>query len=216
MTAKIDIVKEINRGWELFKDKDNMILLILSALVATVVSFVSLTVLAGPMFAGYVRIVKRLIDKDPVKPQVGDLLKGMDKFKDTFILIISFIVILAIAYTIACYIPVLKHVLRPVVGLVGAVGAPLLTIALFHIVFGNMTFKDAVKKIGDDISSESFWMLALAIFIGNAISGICCVVVFVTGAIGACIQVYAYRSAYGNDPSAIPVTPETPEPPPAN
>ncbi len=71
----------IRQGVQLFVD--HSVLLLLSGLVAALISTVTLGILAGPMLAGMALIILRLQDNRLAPPSVNDLFKGFDYFVET-------------------------------------------------------------------------------------------------------------------------------------
>jgi len=207
MAAKIDLGKEISRGWELFKEPGNIPLLVIVNLLAGIISLVTCGILAGPMMAGVLRIIQRLVDKDPVKPQIGDLFKGFDKFVDTLLFIVAILVVGGIL----SFIPVIGQIATGVLGLFVVVG-------LMFVVIGKMSFADALKKIAAEAQTGPFWTLILTVFVANMISSagiIACIIgVFFTAPLALCINVCAFNSAYSPAiPLEIPPPADTPPAP---
>ena len=64
----------IQAGFNLWKD--NLALLIVAALIAILLSCVTVGILAGPMMAGLIMISLALVDKKEPKPQSGDVFQG--------------------------------------------------------------------------------------------------------------------------------------------
>lgn len=211
MATKVDIGNEVKRGWELFKD--NKQLLILTTLVAFLLTIVTCGILGGPMLAGAIRIVHRLLKNDPNKPQVGDLFKGFEHFVDSFLCVLAIGVAMSIVMGIT----------RVVGSAVSLVGGALMSICLMYIVFGKLKFVDAMKKLFEEISTGPFWTLVLAMVVANLIGGVgvlaCGVGVFFTMPIGLCIVVCAYLTVYGDGaltlaaPAAPAAAPEATPPP---
>ena len=207
MAKQIEIGTVIGRGWELYKG--NMGLLILANLLLLVVSAFTCGVLAAPMIAGNYLIIQRLLKKDPVRPQVGDLFKGFEYFLNALLIMLVGIV--------ASAIPVVNFVVSPI-----------MAIGIMFVVFGKMGFSDALNKIFSEIKTGPFWMLVLAVFLGHLIGGLGIFLYYVgalfTLPLGVCIVVCAYHAAYegvdaGQPPPVIPpevppLVDQTPPPPP--
>ena len=206
MINKIDIGAEISRGWTVFKE--NMALLIPVALIAGLLGGLTCGILAGPMMAGVYLIIRRLLQNDPVKPQIGDVFKGFEYFVDTLLCVIA----IAIIIGILSFIPVVGQV-------VGFVGGAFSVTGVMFVALGKMKFADALKKIGQEVSTGPFWMFILTLVIAQLISGVgviaCVIGVFFTMPIGMCIAVCAYSTAFGDDPQALAQPPESAPPPPA-
>ncbi|MCL1921312.1 MAG: hypothetical protein FWG50_09600 [Kiritimatiellaeota bacterium] len=198
MANRIEIGKEVGRGWELFKG--NMGLLILVHLLMVVVSSCCF-ILAGPMLVGEFLIAQRLLKKDPDVPTVGNLFKGFEYFLNAFLCFLAVAIVCAI----------------PVVQIIGVVAGPMMMIALMHIAFGKLSFADAVKKIFADIGTGPFWMLILTLFVSGLIAGLgalaCGIGVLFTAPLAMCIGVCAYHSAYGDAASQPPPQPVADTPP---
>ena len=196
MATEIQIGDEISRGWALFKD--NMGLLIVVNLLGLVLASCTCGVLAGPMMVGDVLIIRRLLKKDPVTPQVGDVFKGFERFLDAFLwgLVLS-IVTSVVTFT--------------VVGL--AVMAGIIQIGLMHIAIGGLSFSDTLNRVFNEIATKPFWMLVLVCFIASLLSCLgvflCGIGIVLTMPIMTCIAVCAYDTAYGGEgarqPDALPL-----------
>ena len=186
MAVSVDVGVEIKRGWELYKA--NMALLILVGLLAGLLSAFTCFVLAGPMLAGELLIIQRLLKKDAAVPAVPDLFKGFDYFLNTFL----FFLVMAIILGVCRRLPGANLA----VGVVGALGS----LGIMFVVFGKLSFSDALKKISQEISTGPFWMLVLTLFIAGLIGGLGILLLGIgllfTMPIAACISVCAYHSAY--------------------
>ena len=205
MTDKVDLGKEIGRGWELFKA--NMGLFILVNLLAGVLGACTCGILAGPMMAGAFLIIQRLLKKDPTVPVVGDVFKGFSYFLNTFLCVLAF----GIVGSIVSFIPLANFVIGFILG-------PIMTVSVMFVVFGKLGFADAMKKVFQEIGTGPFWMLVLAIFVANLIGGVgvllCGIGALFTAPIGACICVCAYHSAYeGTAPQPPPLDEQQPPEP---
>ena len=108
---KLDMGAEMGRGWRLFRA--NMGMLVLAGLICTVVGALTCGILAGPLFAGLLLVLDRLIREDPVRPQAGDVFKGLDFFMQALVLsLICFVISFVLSL-----VPVLGHL----AGLLGVV-----------------------------------------------------------------------------------------------
>ena len=187
MTTKVEIGKEVGRGWELFKA--NMGLLIITNILMGLLCFCTCYILAGPMLAGQILIIQRLLKKDPTVPVVGDVFKGFDYFLNAFLCVLVMAVILAL------------FVVVPVVNAVASmVLSSLSLIAIMFVAFGKLSFSDAMKKVMSEIKTGPFWMLILT-FVVALLIGSLGIFVFGIGALFTmplftCICVCAYHTAY--------------------
>lgn len=139
---KLDMGAEMGKGWRLFQA--NMGMLILAGLISTVVGAVTCGLLAGPLFAGLLLILDRLIRNDPVRPQAGDVFKGLDFFVQALVLgLICF----AISFVLAL-VPVLGHLASLLVGSV-------MMWSMMRIVYRRETAVDALKAVFGDLGREN-------------------------------------------------------------
>lgn len=202
---KIDIGTELGKGWTLFKD--NMSLLIVAGLLATLISVVTCGILAGPLTAGMFLILDRLMRNDSVKPQAGDVFKGFDFFVQTLLLVV---IALVIGFVLA---------MIPVVGqLAGiAVGAVMMW-AMMFVTYQKLTAIDALKKVFEHAKTGEFTMPLVLALIANIISGLgvigCGVGVFFTIPLSYCMLACCYQSVFGADSAVI--EPEVIPPPPSD
>ena len=186
MAIQVDIGAEVKRGWELYKE--NMVLLILTGVLMIILGAFSFGILAGPMLAGQFLIIQRLLKKDATVPAIPDVFKGFEHFLNTFL----FILVIAIISGVC------SRILGVNAG--GAVLGPIVSLGIMFVVFGKLSFSDALKKIGQEISTGPFWMLVLTLVIAGFIGGAGILLVgigiFFTAPLAMCISVCAYHSAY--------------------
>lgn len=185
---KIDIGAELEKGWKLFKP--NMGLLIIAGLISSVVSGITVGLLAGPMEAGMFLLVSRLLKNDPVKPQAGDVFKGLDYFLQTLILV----VICLVTASVLAWVPVLGQIVGLLVGSVMMWGVLLVT-------FQKLSAIDALKKMFELIKTGEFTMPLLFGVVVSLISGLgviaCCVGVFFTIPLAYCMMGCCYETLFG-------------------
>jgi len=202
---KLDMGAEMGKGWRLFQA--NMGMLILAGLISTVVGAVTCGLLAGPLFAGLLLILDRLIRNDPVRPQAGDVFKGLDFFVQALVLgLICF----AISFVLAL-VPVLGHLASLLVGSV-------MMWSMMRIVYRRETAVDALKAVFGDLGRGEFTMPlvfgALAGLIGGLGILACGVGLFFTLPLSYCMMACCYHTLYESGCAAA--EPEIPaaEPPP--
>lgn len=212
---QIDIGAELEKGWHLYKA--NMGLLILAGLIGMLVSAVTCGVLGGPLTAGLFLMIRRLMQNDPVKPQAGDVFKGLDVFLQTFLCflivgLVSFVVSLVLGV-----IPVLGQLASMVVSMaLSAFGMW----ALLFVTYQKMTAVDALKKVWAGVSSGAFVMPLVFGVIASFLGGVgilaCGVGVFFTMPFAYCSLACAYETLYGGSATggAEPVEAEVIPPPP--
>jgi len=202
MTGRqLDIGYEFGRGWNLFKQ--NMSVLIIASLIGILLTLVTCTVLAGPLTAGMLLIVRRLILNDPVKPEAGDVLKGFDYFLQAFVYCLLFIVSLFLVVLVLQVIPVLGQLAGLAVSLFAEAA---LMWGMMFVVFQKMTAIDALKKLVNGITSGELLMplvLGLLTSLLNRAGGFACGVgALFTIPLGYCILVSAYETLFGDGTDA--------------
>ena len=205
--TKIDIGAELAKGWKLFQQ--NMGLLIIASVIALLVSAVTCGILAGPLMAGMLLVVRRLVQNDPVKPQSGDVFKGFDYFVQALILIVLTIV----ASMILGMIPVIGMVAGIVIG-------AFLMWSMMFVAFQKLTAIDALKRVFELTKTGEFTMPLVCAMIASLISSCgaiaCGVGIFFTMPIGYCMMVCCYETlfgGYGCEPEVTEAEAVPPSPP---
>jgi hypothetical protein len=193
----------IKEGFDLYKN--NLGLLILSSLIAFLLSGVSLGILSGPMFAGLIGIILRLRDGDQPPPVVGDVFKGFQFFLPSFLFGIVWGAILVVGCLILAFIPCLGQLLSICLGLAAST---FLMFGLYLIVDHKMDFWSASMASIEKVKPTFLPYLGLAVVAGiiGQIGALAC-------GIGACVTMpiyfaiiaVAYRDVFGN--GAVPAAP---------
>jgi hypothetical protein len=209
----------IKEGFDLYKN--NLVLLILSSLIAFLLSGVTLGILGGPMFAGLIGIILRLRDGDPQTPVVGDVFQGFQFFLPSFLFGIVWGAILLVGCLILAFIPCLGQLLSICLAL--AAGA-FLMFGLFLIVDQKMDFWPASMASIEKVKPTFLPYLGLAVVAGiiGQIGALACGIgAFATMPIYFTIIAVVYRDVFGNGAVAQPARevrppapPETPAAPP--
>ncbi len=186
---KLDIADEMRRGWALFQP--NMGLLIVAGLIATLLSAVTCGILSGPLSAGMFLLVRRVIKKDPVKPQAGDIFKGFDFFAQ------------ALLVSVICVVAILLLSMIPVLGqLVGLVVSAVMMWAMLFVVHQKMKAFDALKKVLGYAQTGDFTMPLIFAILTSVVSGLgaiaCGVGVFFTIPLSFCMLACAYETLFGD------------------
>lgn len=208
----------IKEGFEIYKN--NLGVLILSSLIAFVLTGLTLGILGGPMIAGLIGIVLKLRDGQQPPPSVGDVFQGFQNFLPSFLFFIVWGLILLVGTLILSFIPCLGQLLSICLALAAST---FLMFGLFLIVDKNMDFWPASMASIDTIKPTFFPYLGLAVvagIIGNIGSLACGIGAFATMPIYFTIISVVYRDVFGNGqtPPATPVQeikPPQPEPPQA-
>lgn len=210
----------IKEGFDIYKN--NLGLLIVSSLIAFLLSGITLGILCGPMFAGLVLIVLKLRDGSQPPPVAGDVFQGFQFFLPSFLFCIVWGAIILVASLILSFIPCLGQVLTICIGL--AAGA-FLMFGLFLIVDKKMDFWSASMASIEKVKPAFFPFLGLAVvagIIGEIGSLACGIGVIVTMPIYFTILAVTYRDVFGSDAAPAQGSqtetqglPETPAEPPS-
>lgn len=194
--TQIDIGAEFGRGWNLYKA--NMGLLVVAVLLDMLVSVVTCGVLSGPLTAGVFLIIFRLMENDPVKPQAGDVFKGLDFFLQAFL---CFLIVGVISFGLSLllgFVPFLGQLASMVVSLTLS---SFMMWALMFVVRQKMTAVDALKKVWDGVLAGTFVMPlvfgVLASVAGSLGFLACGVGIFFTMPLAYCSMACAYETLYG-------------------
>ncbi len=210
---QIDIGAELEKGWNLFKP--NMSILILAGLICSLVSVVTCSVLAGPLSAGLFLIVRRLLENDPVKPQAGDVFKGLDLFVQALLVLLICVAGYMLISTVLSVIPILGQLACVAVSL--AVCSVMMW-AMMFVAYEKRTATEALKKVFAALQTGEFTMPFLFGVVASLISSLgliaCGVGVFFTMPIGYCMMACCYQTLYGDEAQLI--EPEVIPPPPAD
>lgn len=197
----------MENGFNLYKN--NFVILVLASLVAGVLSVVTMFILAGPMFAGFLLITIALFDKQEPKPEVGDLFKGFDFFLNSFL----FVFVWGIALVIVSFLLGLVPCIGQLAALFVIYAAQaFLMFGLFLIVDKNMEFWPASMESINKVKTNFWPFLALSIvssIIGSIGAIACGIGVVVTAPIQACILTVAYRDIFGEVGTTV-ITEEIP------
>jgi uncharacterized membrane protein len=198
-TKQIKFGEWIEKGLQIYKE--NIGVLILSSLVAVVLSCVTFGVLAGPMMAGLVLIALQLIDQKGSKPEVGKVFQGFTFFLQSFLFMLVWGGIMVVAglllNLILCVGMVLAYVLTIAL-------STLLMFAMFMIVDKGLAFWPASMASLNEVKAN-FWPLLGFYVVSSLLSGVgsilCGIGVVITLPIGLCACAVAYRDLF---PKAVP------------
>ena len=197
----------IQAGFNLWKG--NLALLIVAALLAVLLSGITVGILAGPMMAGLIMISLALVDKKEPKPQSGDVFKGFQVFAQAFLFVLVWGLGLFAVSAVLMFIPCIGQ-LAAIALQVAA--TTFLMFALFLIVDKKMAFWPASMESINIAKANFFPLLALSI-ISGIISGLgaiaCGIGIIVTWPIGTCILAVAYREMTATSPAAAPANTTT-------
>ncbi len=195
--AEVKFGEWIENGFNLYKD--NLGLLILTSLIAVLISAASFGILAGPMSIGVLLITLSLLDKEEPKPEVGDIFKGFSYFLQSFLFILVWGVGLFVISFILNLIPCIGQV-ASICFIFAA--QTFLMFGLFLIAEKNMDFWPASMDSFDKVKTN-FWPFLALFIVANIIGCLgaiaCGIGVVVTLPIFSCILAVGYRDLYGTD-----------------
>lgn len=194
----------VEQGFDLYKK--NFAVLVLAALIAGALSAISFGLLSGPMAAGMILIVFRLMDGGEPKPQAGDVLKGFEIFLQPFLFMLVWGAILGVVSLLLNMIPCLGTILYLVVVL-GA--SPVFGFGLFLVVDRKRDFWNAAIESFQTLKPSFFPLLGISVVaaIMGSIGAVACGIgVVITMPLYYCIMAHAYRDAFRG-----PETPPQPE-----
>lgn len=203
---KMEIGAELSKGWRLFQA--DMGVLIVGGILTTVVSAVTCGLLAGPLMVGMLLIAQRFLKNDPVKPQAGDVFKGLDSFVQSLLLM----VIATVAIMVLSILPIIGQ-------LAGLIVCAVMMWALAFIAYEKATAIDAIKKVFELAKSGSFTVplvfAVIASLIGSLGAIVCVVGIFFTLPLTYCLMACCYATLFSGDPEVIePIKEQAPPPPP--
>ena len=202
----------IKEGFDLYKN--NLGVLILSSLIAFLLTGITLGILSGPMAAGMILIVLKLRDGEQPLPTAGDVFQGFQYFLPSFLFCIVWGVILFVGCVILSFVPCLGQLLSIALCLAATA---FLMFGLFLIVDQKMDFWPASMASIEKVKPAFFPFLGLAVvasILGEIGAVACGIGVFVTMPIYFTIIAATYRDVFGGDAAsqATQAAVETPTP----
>lgn len=219
----------VSQGWALVKPYLGTYILI--ALVAGLLSAVTLGILAGPLACGWFMIALRQKRDPSYEPQFGDLWKGFEVFGQSLLAWIVIAIVASIAgglvgivAAVIEAVPIVGQLLAPMTGAVIAVCMMVVFLYVFPLIAERrMEFMSAIQLSAETTTPEfvPFAGFALILYVLNAIGGaLCGVGSLVTGPIvmGAIAASYldvlgagVAPEATGEGPPEVPAAPESEE-----
>jgi hypothetical protein len=203
--------KWIEEGFNLYKN--NFGTLVLAAVIALVLSTVTVGLLAGPMIAGLVIMTLQLLRKVEPRPGAGRIFRGFDYFLNAFL----FIVVWGIAILIGSFILALFPVIGQLLSLFFLYATQaFLMFGMFLIVDKELNFLPASRE-SIQIVKTNFWpffgLSAIASIIGSIGAVAFGIGIVLTIPIQVCILAVAYQEIFGrNGQAAASNSPSAAEP----
>ena len=193
----------IEAGFNLYKN--NFATLVLAALIALVLSMVSIGILTGPMIAGLIIIALQLLRKTEPKPEAGAVFKGFSYFLNSFLFTLIWGIAILIGSLLLGWFPIIGQLLS--LFFVYAAQA-FLMFGLYLIVDRQMDFWPA-SQLSIQTVKTNFWpflgLAAIASIIGSIGALAFGIGVVLTIPIQICILAVAYQEVFDDArPSSTP------------
>ena len=193
----------IETGFNLYKN--NFTPLVLAALIALVLSMVSIGILAGPMIAGLIIITLQLLRKTEPKPEAGAVFKGFSYFLPSFLFTVIWGIAIMIGSLVLGWFPIIGQLLSL---FFIYVAQAFLMFGLYLIVDRQMGFWPASQESIQTVKAN-FWpffgLAAIASIIGSIGALAFGIGIVLTFPIQICILAVAYQEIYNTTaPSSRP------------
>jgi uncharacterized membrane protein len=193
--TQVNIVQWIEAGFNLYKN--NFTTLVLAALIALVLSTVTIGILTGPMIAGLIIITLQLLRNADPKPEAGVVFRGFHYFLNSFLFVLIWGIAILVASLLVGWFPIIGQLLS--LFFVYAAQA-FLMFGLYLIVDKEMGFWPASQKSIQTVKTN-FWpffgLAAIASIIGSIGALAFGIGVVLTIPIQICILAVAYQEIYG-------------------
>jgi uncharacterized membrane protein len=192
----------IEAGFNLYKN--NFSTLVLAAIIALVLSTVTIGILTGPMIAGLIIMTLQLLRKTEPKPEASAVFKGFSYFLDTFLFTVIWGLAILVGSLLVGWVPIIGQLLS--LFIVYAAQA-FLMFGLYLIVDKQMTFWPASQASIETVKTN-FWpffgLAAIASIIGSVGALAFGIGVVLTVPIQICILAYAYEETFNRAGSSSP------------
>ena len=193
--TNVNIVQWIEAGFNLYKN--NFTTLVLAALIALVLSTVTIGILTGPMIAGLIIIALQLLRNADPKPEAGVVFRGFHYFLNTFLFVLIWGIAILVGSLLVGWFPIIGQLLS--LFFVYAAQA-FLMFGLYLIVDQEMGFWPASQKSIHTVKTN-FWpffgLAAVASIIGSIGALAFGIGVVLTIPIQICILTVAYQEIFG-------------------
>jgi uncharacterized membrane protein YuzA (DUF378 family) len=214
----------ISRGWDLVKPHLGTHILI--ALVAGLLSSVTLGILSGPLTCGWLMILMRQHRDPSYDPEFGDLWKGFEVFGQSFVAWLVIAIVAAVAsglvgvvVAIVEAVPIVGQLLAPLTGAV--IGICLMVVFLYTFPLIADRTEDAIEAIKRSAETTTpeflpFAGFALILYVLHAIgAALCGIGLLITGPVMMAAVAVSYDDVLGGAGVAAPPQAPAPERPPA-
>ncbi|HMO17827.1 MAG TPA: hypothetical protein PKA63_06965 [Oligoflexia bacterium] len=194
----IQVSEYLKRGFELWKS--NLGILVLSLLVLIFLSAISIGILAGPLFAGFIKICSRLEKPIPgtPTPKVGDLFEGFDVFLPSLVFMVLLFLISIVLNFILGLFGSFGGIASSIIGMI--IGGSAVSIGLPLIAFKKTS--SAIEAIGALFNalkeapvptSILFFVAGLISYLGVILLGIG---IILTAPFSSCVAACLYNDLF--------------------
>ena len=192
--VEVKFIEWIEEGFNLYKN--NFGTLVVAAIIALVLTTITIGILAGPMLAGLVLITLQLLRKERPEPEPGKVFRGFHYFLNAFLFLLIWGIAILVGSLILQIFPLIGQVLS--VFFVYAAQA-FLMFGIFLIVDKQMNFWPASMESIQTVKTN-FWpflgLSTIASIIGS-LGGIALGIgIVLTIPIQVCILAVAYRDVF--------------------
>lgn len=199
----VQIGQWIEAGFNLYKN--NFTTLVLAAIIALVLSTVTIGILTGPMIAGLIVMTLQLLRKAEPKPEAGKVFSGFGYFLNSFLFTLIWGIAILIGSLMLGWFPIIGQLLA--LFFVYAAQA-FLMFGLFLIVDKQMNFWPA-SQLSIQTVKSNFWpffgLAAIASIIGSIGALAFGIGIVLTVPIQICILAVAYQAIFDDaSPSSMP------------
>lgn len=178
--VNLDVTKAVRDAFGLLKD--NLVLLIVSSLIASILSCACLGLLVGPMMMGMFLICDRLVSGDAAKPTIGDLFKGFSFFVPGLVL-----ALFAGLGSVAC-------------GVGALVTMPVAMLGMFRVIDKGVSLGEAISFGFSAIFKQKQWMFIVLMIVASILAQLgvflCVIGVFVTMPLYYLVLACGYRQIF--------------------
>ena len=206
----VKIGKWIEEGFNLYKH--NFTTLVLAALIALVLSTVSIGILTGPMIAGLIIIALQLLRKEEPKPEAGRVFRGFSYFFNAFLFTFIWGIAILVGSLVLGWFPIIGQLLS--LFFVYSAQA-FLMFGLYLIVDKQMNFWPASQQSIQTVKTN-FWpffgLAAIASIIGSIGALLFGIGIILTFPIQICILAIAYQEIFAETAPASSTAFTTEEP----
>ena len=164
-TGTFDIGRLFGKAFDVYKN--NLLLLIGASLVASLLIVVSVGILSGPIYAGLMVLVLKLVDGKE-DAQFNNIFESFDSFATTFVLCFVWGLAVYAAYIVLSFIPIVGTLAGIVLG---AAFSVFIFFALMEVSEKKMGFQEASKSAFEMLKKD-LWMLIAFGFIASLASSV--------------------------------------------